>query len=216
MQNFINTEWEQLTEEEMFLEHQKLVFATIQRQFPNQKSFCEVHMIELDDLKQMGNIGLLNAIRNFKNDGSTKFQTHAINNIIWEINKQAKSQSLRNKNTRSFELVDCISTDKEIQNPDSENITVMDTLYLPREKETDYVAEENLLERDVIEFLRKDEDFDELTFFILVSRIKGTPMEEIAEQLGIHRNSAHERLRTQKVKRIKKRLEDYLKNGERK
>lgn len=215
MQNFINTEWEQLTEEEIFNENQKLVFTTIQRQFPNQKQFCKVHMIDLDDLKQMGNMGLLNAIRNFNNDEKVKFQTHAINNIIWEINTQARLQSLRNENTRTFDLVDCVSTEEKLHNgSDSESLTVMDTIFLPKEEETEYVAEESILEKEVIEFLRQDKDIDKLTFFILVSRIKGVPMDEIADQLGIHRNSAYERLWTQRVKRVKARLEKYLRDGE--
>ena len=54
MQNFTGTEYENMTEDEIFLLNEKLVKATIRKKFPNYKAYCQVHMIELDDLIQQG------------------------------------------------------------------------------------------------------------------------------------------------------------------
>lgn len=214
MQNFIGTEWENMTEDEIFLLNQRLVVATIKRQFPNRSAFCVAHMIEYDDLVQMGNIGLLNAIRTYKNNGESQFNSYAINHIGWEIITQSKSESLRNKNTQTFELVDMISADKE-QNTEGDNessTTVLDTIQA--KEETSEIGEENILQHQVIEFLKNDKDINDELFEIIVSRINGEPMEVMAKKLGIHRNSLGERLQTKKALRVKKRLKHFIQNGE--
>lgn len=215
MQNFLNTKWENMSEDEVFMDNQKLVLSTIKRQFPNRASFCGTHMIGFDDLIQMGNIGLLNAIRTYKSDSKVQFRTHAINHIVWEITTQAKSESLRNINTQTFEVANIVSASKLLVTPDgSEEINILSTLAIPKEKETSEIGDSNILESQVIAFLKKDEEVDEELLYIFVARINGDSMETIAKRLGIHRNSISGRLRTVRAKRIKGRLQNFLQNGE--
>ena len=68
MQNFIGTEWEGMTEEEIFLINRKLVKSTILRKFPNHKTFLKTHGLDIEDLIQIGEMGLLNAIRSYNKD----------------------------------------------------------------------------------------------------------------------------------------------------
>lgn len=210
MQNFNNTEWEGLTEDEMFLSHRKLVKTTISRRFPNNQTFCKVHMLELDDLVQLGNLGLLNAIRTFDPKGKSTFRSYAINCISWSISTNAKIISLRTVNTQTFELVDITSVEMSIS--EDEETTILDTI--EARENTSELAEDNLFKQKVIDFLKADSDCSEELLYIIVARLEGKTMTEIAEAFGKHRNIIGQRLATQKAIRVKKRLMKFLKNGD--
>lgn len=210
MQNFKDTEWEGLTENEMFLSHRKLVKTTISRKFPNNQAFCKAHMIELDDLVQLGNMGLLNAIRTFDKDGKSTFISYAINCISWSISTNSKVISLRNSNTQTVELVDIVSVEMNVS--EDEETIILDTI--EAKENTSDVAEDNVLIQKVNEFLKADVDCNEELRYIIISRMEGKTMTEIAKTFGKHRNIIGQRLTTQKAMRVKSRLLKFLENGE--
>ncbi|MFJ7982372.1 sigma-70 family RNA polymerase sigma factor [Lysinibacillus xylanilyticus] len=211
MQNFNGTEWEGLTEEEIFLSNQKLVRSTIKKQFPNSRAFCDAHCIEFDDLIQMGNIGLLYAIRDYKNNGKSSFRTFAINNISWAITTQSKSESLRNINTQTFELANVVSADMKVENGEGEEVSIVDTI--SSSDNTSEQGDSSVLTQQVTEFLKNDPDVDDKLLFILTQRMSGESLDSIGKQLGVHRNSIAERLQTKRALRIKRRLKHFLENG---
>lgn len=210
MQNFKGTEWEGLTEEEIFLLHQKLVKATIRRRFPNNQSFCKTHMIEIDDLIQLGNLGLLNAIRTFEQEEASSFRSYAINSIAWNISAYARKESLRTVNTQTYKLVNVVSVEDKIS--ENEEIAILDII--EGKENTREVAEENVFLQSAIEFLKADKDIDEELLYIIVARVNGETMQNIANHFGTHRNAIIQRLKTQKAMRVKNRLMSYLKNGD--
>lgn len=211
MQNFIGTEWEGKTEEEIFLSHQKLVLTTIIRRFPSNHAFCKAHMLEEDDLIQLGSIGLLNAIRTFDPNGKSLFRSYAINCIAWNISAYARKESLRTATTQSYALTDIISVETKLKVGDEE-IPVLDTIY--SDSNTSEDAEDNVLKQSVINFLKADKEIDEDLLYILVARINGETMQSIAEHFGTHRNTITNRLKRKKSMRIKNRLESFLKKGD--
>lgn len=211
MNNFIGTEFENMSEEEIFLCNEKLVKATLRKKFPNHRAFCQAHMLELEDLVQMGSIGLVNAIRTYDSNLGTSFRSHAINRIAWAMQVDSRKDSLRKVNTRTSELADIVSVEIQVEGQD-ENISLLDTLQ--SNNNTSLEAESNLLIEKIVEILLKDKEVDEDMLYIIIARAKGDSMQSIANHLGCHRNSIVQRLKTKKAERIKMRLKSYLENGE--
>lgn len=211
MQNFLGTEWESMTEEEIFLSNRKLVQNTIRNRFSNHPTFCKTHMIEKDDLIQMANIGLFNAIRTYNPNGATQFRSHAINCIVWSIKTLAKKESLRNLNSQTFEIANITSVEKKVDF-DDEEITLLDTL--EANENTVETAEDNLLIESVTKFLKADSEVDEELLYILIQKAKGATLQQISEGIGVHPNSIGVRIKTKKAIRVKNRLMDFLRNGE--
>lgn len=211
MQNFIGTEYENMTEEEIFLLNEKLIKATIRRKFPNYPAYCKVHMIELDDLVQQGSIGLLNAIRTYESSNGSSFRSYAISNIAWHIQVSTRKESLRTINTRTSEVVGMYSVEDKIGKQEGD-MCILDML--DSSSNTSEEAEENILLEKIIKLLEQDEEVDSNMLYILVARAKGQSMQSIADHFGLHRNSISEKLRTKKAERIKERIRTYLQNGE--
>ncbi len=212
MQNFIGTEYENMTEEEIFLLNEKLVKATIRKKFPNYQAYCQVHMIELDDLIQQGSIGLLNAIRTYENNSGSSFRSYAINNIAWYIQVNTRKESLRTINTRSSEVANIVSENTRIAGDEGEEITILDTLQA--KNDTSVEAESEVMIERLEKLISQDESVNEELRYILIARLRGQTMQSIAEQLNIHRNAVQQRLSSKKAQRIKNRIASYLKNGE--
>lgn len=212
MQNFKGTEWEGMSEEEIFLKNRKLVKATILRKFPNHMTFLKTHGLDIEDLMQIGEIGLLNAIRSFNKDEKTQFRSYAINHIVWNITTQTKKESLRNKNTQSFELANIVSADSSADGTEGETIAIIDTIASNDDVEAD--CEDKVLKEQVINFLKNDEEINERLLYTFISLMNGKSIETIANELGIHRVTLSEQLKTKKAQRIKERLKNFLKNGE--
>lgn len=212
MQNFSNTEWEGLTEEEVFLLNRRLVITTVRRKFPNNQYFCKAHMLDLDDLVQLGNIGLLNAIRTFEPIRKSSFRTYAINCISWSISTNAKKESLRTVNTQSYDLAKVVSVDTPLNMNGNEEEAVIFLNTIEANENTSETAEGNLLQQQVIEFLKADKDIDDELLYILIARTKEKTMREIAKHFGKHPNAISQRLKTQKAIRVKNRLRKFLKN----
>ena len=211
MKNFINTEFENMTEEEIFMSNEKLIKATIFKKFPNHRSYCQLHMIELDDLIQHGSIGLLYAIRTYDSSNNSSFRSYAINNIAWHIQVNTRKESLRNTNTRTSELVGMVSVEDKLGEQEGD-MCVLDML--ESNNNTSEEAEENILLEKIIKMLEQDEDVDNDMLYILIARAKGQSMQSIADHFGFHRNSISQKLRTSKAERIKERIRFYLKNGD--
>ena len=212
MQNFIGTEWEGMTEEEIFLINRKLVKSTILRKFPNHKTFRKTHGLDIEDLIQIGEMGLLNAIRSYNKDEKTQFRSFAINHIIWNITTQTKKESLRNKNTQSFELANIVSADSSVDGTEGETIAIIDTIASNDDVEAE--CKDKVLIEQVISFLEKDEEINERLLHIFISLMNGKSIETIANELGIHRVTLSEQLKTKKAQRIKQRLKNFLENGD--
>lgn len=209
MDNFTGTEWEGMTEEDIFLSNRKLVKTTISRKFPSNQAFCKAHMLDLDDLIQLGNIGLLNAIRTFDKSKSS-FRSHAINRIVWSISTSSKVDSLRSKNTQTTEIANVVSVEDKVS--EDLNITFLDTL--ESKESTSEDAEDKLLQQSVIAFLKADKEVDDELLYILIAKTNGMSTKEIAQHFGTHPNTIGQRLRTQRTMRVKNRLMKFLKNGE--
>ena len=210
MKNFIGTEYENMTEEEIFLLNEKLVKATIYKKFPNHKAYCRVHMIEFDDLVQQGNIGLLNAIKNYDKNSGSSFRSFAINNIAWEISTSTKKESLRNINTQSTELVDVVSASMPLS--EEEDLTVLDTIKSNSDTSTE--AEENVMIEKAVKIVENDGTIDDVLKYILIARLNGQTMQNIADKLNVHRNAISRRLKTRKAYTIKNRIASCLGNGD--
>ena len=211
MQNFIGTEFENMTEEEIFMSNETLVKATICKKFPNYKAYCRVHMMELGDLIQQGSIGLLNAIRTYDSSNGSSFRSYAINNIAWYIQVNTRKESLRTANTRTSSTVNILSVEDKLNGQDDE-VAIIDTL--ESDSDTYKESEEKILLEKVIKLLEEDEEVDSDMLYILIARAKGQSMQSIADHFGLHRNSISQKLKTSKAKRIKERIRAYLKNGE--
>lgn len=212
MQNLIGTEYENMTEEEIFLLNEKLIKATIFKKFPSYRTYCKTHMIEFDDLVQQGSIGLLNAIRTYESGKKSSFRSYAIDNIAWYIQAITRKESLRTINTRSSETIGIMSVENKIGGQDEDGISILDTLQ--SNNDTSEEAEENILLEKIIKLLEQDEDIDSDMLYILVARAKGQSMQSIADHFGFHRNSISQKLKTKKAERIKERIKAYLQNGE--
>ena len=211
MKNFIGTEYENMTEEEIFLSNEKLVKATIRKKFPNYKAYCQVHMIDYDDLVQQGSIGLLNAIRTYENNTGSSFRSYAINRIAWSISDNTRKESLRTINTRSSEVANIISVDAKVGGEDEE-LTLLDTL--EAKNDTSVEAESEVMIERLEKLIKQDESVNEELRYILIARLRGQTMQSIAERLNIHRNAVQQRLSSKKAQRVKNRIASYLKDGE--
>lgn len=213
MENFVGTEWENHSEEEMFLLHQNLVNITIKKQFPNRYEFCKLHMIELDDLEQLGNIGLLNAIRTFDVEKNSSFRTFAISSIFWNIIKYAKRESLRTIGVVNYKMANVTSLDAPVDYADDENeTTLLDTL-ISNDNDFDN-SEDNLLEKQVFEFLESfNNEKDAEIVNIIKAKLKGETKRKIGRDYGITDSAIRHRLKSKKAQEIQKQLKEFIKNG---
>jgi len=214
MENFKGTKWEGLTEEEIFQDTQHLVKSTIYKKFSNYKKFCKQHLLEFDDIVQIGNIGLLYAIRTFKPENGA-FTTYAINNIGWAILSQSKYCSLRTINKKSFDLRKMISMETTVSGGDSggskdgeQELTIEDTI--ASNEDVAFLVEEKVFEDQVIDFIHKDPRVNNELANIIIERIKGVPISTLAEKLGITPSAVYIRLKSKRAKQLKQRLLEFL------
>lgn len=213
MENFVGTEWENHSEEEIFLLHQNLVDLTIKKQLPNRYEFCKLHMIDMDDLMQLGNIGLLIAIRTFDVEKNSSFRTFAINNITWNILKCTKKDSLRTTSTTSYKMASITSLDAPVDCADEENeTTLLDTL-ISNDNDLSN-SEDNLLEEQVFKFLDSFSNQEDAEIVnIIKAKLKGETKRKIGRDFGISDTAVRQRLKTKKAQEIQKKLKEFIKNG---
>lgn len=216
MENFKGTKWEGLTEEEIFQDTQHLVASTIYKQFSNYKKFCQQHLLEFDDILQIGNMGLLHAIRTYHQDKNTSFLTYAINHIRWSILVQSKRASLRTINKQTFDIKNMLSMETATvsggdtggSNDGEKELTIKDTI--PSNEDVSFIAEERVFESQVIDFLHKDPKVSDELAHLIIKRMEGVPVSELAEDLGITASAIYIRLKSKRAMQLKERLLDFL------
>ena len=97
-----------------FLQYKPMIFK-IANKYKNNK-----YNISLDDLVQIGSIGLVIAFNTYDDSKGTNFNTHAFNNIKWAIMKELYKHIRKDNNYIILSLDTPIS--------DDDNITLSDTL----------------------------------------------------------------------------------------
>lgn len=204
--NFVGTQWENKTGEEIFLEFQKYVPATIQKQFPNRKRFLQAHMLDEDDIEQLGNMGLWQAIQTYDPSSNAKFESFVISSISWKIRRMIRKYSLRNVRKNGLDLVDMISTQNSVSN-EEENITIEDSL-IDENADIENEAVSNVLIEKAKEILReeKNQSFAKKMEFIILARLGGKSEQQIADQLGVSRQALHVFMNTQRANRFREKL----------
>lgn len=78
-----------MSPEELYEEYKHLPVRTVYRLYKNNpKIVAKIHRIELSDLIQYANTGLWIACTTYDESRNVKFQSFAISNIRWHLNKQ--------------------------------------------------------------------------------------------------------------------------------
>lgn len=184
------------TEEDLFMEYAHYVPVTIKKKFKNAKEFCAVHMIEPDDLTQLGNIGLLKGIRTFDANSKKSFTSHLIDNIIWSIKTNGKKESLRNINSQTFEVADIVSASTPVGGEDDDT-TVIDTL---ESNDDTSDIQDSSLEAIVLDEYNKAEGYAKEIIYIVMKRLEEKTFAEIGAELGVSAVSIHKKIGTRKAK----------------
>ncbi|MBR4671637.1 MAG: sigma-70 family RNA polymerase sigma factor [Bacilli bacterium] len=87
------------------LEYRKLIYSIAKKYSYNES--------DLEDLYQVGNIGLYNALKNYKSDCGTKFSTYAHFYIKGEILKYVRENKLIKSSSENVKLLRSINKVKE-------------------------------------------------------------------------------------------------------
>jgi len=170
-------------------EYRYLVQATISKRFRNAREFLNYHGLGMDDINQYGLIGLSKAIKNYDPTRNTEFITHAIYYIYGYINSYAKKDSLYNKNTQTFDLIESTSLDKE-ETEDSKFTRDAVEIQLIQNNWDNEGAE------DLIEGLRGR--VPDRLIYIMQEKLKGYSNSVIAKNLGITRQAVEQQLKLYK------------------
>ena len=187
------------TEEELFAEYAHYVPVTIKKKFKNMREFCAVHMIEQDDLIQLGNIGLIQGIRNYNPKSNKALTSHLIDSIVWAIKTKSKKESLRNINTQTFEVANIISASTPVGGEDEE-LTVIDTIQSDEDiTDIKEASLENILE---IEYNKAEDSYSKEIIYIAMMRLQEKTFADIGKELGVSAVSIHKKLTTRKAKKV--------------
>lgn len=188
--------------EQLFAKYQKYVPATINRMFSDPRYVCKRYSIEMDDLIQMGNMGLWRAIQNYDPSRNAKFLTTAINYIRWTIFKELNKndqyvywKSANKKANMNDEdvRVEIQSLDRAINGENDESYTFHDICG------DDYDDIEGNLYRE--EILKCLNDYEKEIAYKLERDIMQA---EIAEQMNVSR---------QRVSQVVIKMRDKIKKG---
>lgn len=176
----------------LFDEHETLVYATVEKRF-NSQSFRNAHILTKDDLHQYGRLGLLHACRTYDKNRNTKFRSYAISNIAWSISVESKRDSLSNRTTENFDLVDRVSLDEELENDsDAAANTLHDIV------ESYELGYEEVEFNDLLDNMRRE--LPEALVKIVEMRLDGYVYVDIAKALGVTQQAVRQRLMTNKSK----------------
>lgn len=177
--------------QKLFEENERLVYSTVNRRF-NSPNFHDVHGLTLDDLYQYGRLGLLRACETYDKSKNTKFSSYAMSNIAWSISVESKRDSLGNKTTANFDLLDRTSLDRELPQADDVNTTLYDIL-------ESYEAGYNDVEFDDL-LNRMDKQLPKALSTAVRMRLDGHVYEEIADALGVSQQAVRQRLKLNRSK----------------
>lgn len=113
--------------EELYLKYEHLVPATLNKRFTNHHQFAKIHGLDVEDLLQIGRMGLLLAAQNYDASKGSQFQTYAINHICYSITDKAREYSLHSKNRKTYEIVSSVSIETPVANGE-EDCSLHETL----------------------------------------------------------------------------------------
>lgn len=163
------------SQEKIFKENMQYVQKIVNSEFG--KSFQQTHMVDKDDLEQLGYIGLIKGVKTYDDSEETKLSTHLYNHIKWSIQKGMREHSLRrvNRSDKSVDdrqAVNLTSLDQPLELDESNNISLIDTL-------------ESEEEQAIIHFEKLAEIHKHLPK-IVKGLISGLSHKDIATELDIH------------------------------
>ena len=163
------------SQEKIFEENMQYVQKIVSSEFG--VGFQQTHMIDKDDLEQLGYIGLIKGIKSYDATKNTKLSTHLYNHIKWSIQKGVRKHSLRRANRSDNSTVDrqavsLTSLDQPLETSESESISLLDTL-------------ESEEEKVIIHFEKLAEIHKHLPQ-IVKGLISGLTHKDIADKLDIH------------------------------
>lgn len=179
----------------LYNENKKYIMPTIRRNF-NNPEFLALHGITREELIQSGRIGLYRACQTYDESKGTTFRTYAIDNIKWAISDEAKRDSLGRAEKWTFDLVDRISFDMELDHVNDEVVSLYD---LVGEEEQGY--EELEVEMEMERKLKLiEEKLPERLATIVKLRAQGYTTMEIGEKIGTTHQNVSQLLRYHKDK----------------
>lgn len=123
--------------EELYRQNEHLVHATLKRQYPNYHDFAKSHGLDVDDLLQLGKIGLHKATLDYNPSMGTSFRTYAVNKISYALMTEPKLYSTRNENNRTYKLSGESSIDALISIDCGDPISLSDML----EEKVDFIQD---------------------------------------------------------------------------
>ena len=211
LSNFKGTQWESMSLEEIFEEFKSYVPKTINKQFPNRKKFLQAHLLDEDDIEQLGYIGLWEAIKNYDSSRGAKFETFVIDNIKWKINRMIRKYSLRNESEGSLDLASIVSIDCNLtDNEDSENY--FEEILWDDSVDIEGDANFHLMISNIREVLSKEKNqkFAKKMEYFIISKYKGMTEEEIASNLGVTKQAINDFMKTKQSNRVKEKLKECL------
>lgn len=178
---------------ELYDKHEKLVHATVHKRFGD-PSYMKAHGLSRDDLIQYGRIGLFNACKTYDKTKRTSFRSHAINNIVWFIQDEAKRDSLNNINNSSNELLEKTSMDVPISD-DLGEVNLHDII--------EY-TEVGFNEFDVENFLKNiGESISQDLEVVVRLRMSDFSFSDIGAEMGISKQAASQLLKRNREKLVK-------------
>lgn len=163
--------------EKLYFECEKYIEQTIQRRYPNRKSFVATHGLDEDDLIQYGRIGLYRACKTFNPTKGKSMQNYAIQSIIWMINDELTKDSLNNVDNKSLILLDKNSLDNKFSAENGEDLYLHDVI---GEEDGGY---KDIDEKSILESLA--DRLPEQLFKVVEMRYQGHTFTEIGEALGV-------------------------------
>lgn len=180
---------------QLYNENKMLIHKTIHMKF-NNPEFLELHGITKEELVQSGRIGLYKACQDYDESKGTKFSTHAINNIKWAISVETKRDSLGSIGKWTFDLVDRVSFDKNIEGNDDVAMNLYDLVGL------DDIGYFEVEEQEKVEHLLTliENNVSERAGQIARLKMQGLSNMEIGEMLGVTHQNISSILRTHKKK----------------
>lgn len=172
------------TYDEQIRQYEHLVDVTLMKMFGGNQSFYNKIRLENSDLRQLGLIGLWQALKNH-NPSRSDLQTHIINNIKWQVNRYIRHHGTllpkkgSKKTVRNF-------TFEDIDKP----VTESESLKL-----NEIIADPNVnVEGDIVDkFFTKSllaelkESLSHYEYRVLIGKLKNENELITAGELGITR-----------------------------
>ena len=168
------------------------------------------YRLELEDIEQIGYIGLIKGLRKFDNAKGNKLVSYLYSNIKWTIDRELDYLKLDKRCTLNQ------STSLDITISDDENLTIADTLIDFKINIVEAVEEKLLMQeyKEQIEKTLVDPLYTDIAFRILFNDLS---LEDTAIELGLSLDyvKAKYRLIKDRLRRnmfIRSRYKEYIEN----